>query len=325
MSFKLTHILFFLLVLPWSAAASGLPQPIRQVVTDIGFPEAINFENRTIRIPFRLLGRVVVVTASVEGQEGNFILDTGADKLLLNNQYFEGGYVNNTMASMGTTGLVKSPVRTRSAKDIQWDAFFFKRINADILDLRHIEEKKNTRILGMIGYGMLRDFEIFFDYYLKQIILCKLDKYGNTLDRKPYLRSPLDSLDMKVNGHVVVIDARVNGQALKMGLDSGAEINLLDRQADKSVFENFDIAKRIYLSGVGNEKVEVLAGTLYGVKIDGYKCAGMHTLLTNLDEANNAFGTRLDGVLGFEFFAARPMAINYKKEKLYFYPPVQRP
>jgi hypothetical protein len=301
------------------------PSPSNQLQTDLLFTDAIESPNQTIRIPFRLVGRLIVVTASVEGQEGNFILDTGASKLLLNNKYFKGGYVNNSSSSIGATGQIYGPVRTRTAKEIQWDAFLFKRVNADLLDLTHIEETKNTAILGMIGYGVLRDFEIFFDYFLKQIILCRLDKNGNTLDDNPYLRQPIDSLNARVDGHVVVLQATVDGSDLKLGLDSGAEINLLDRNVDRQVLAKFEIAKRINLMGAGKEKVEVLAGTLYGINLDGIKCAGMHTLLTSLDEANSAFGTRLDGVLGFEFFAARPMAINYKKKKLYFYQPEQRP
>ena len=44
----------------------------------------------------------------------------------------------------------------------------------------------------------------------------------------------------------------------------------------------------------------------------------MKTVLTNLRKMNAAFGTRLDGVLGFEFFAQKRTIINYRKKKLYF-------
>ena len=33
---------------------------------------------------------------------------------------------------------------------------------------------------------------------------------------------------------------------------------------------------------------------------------------------NEAFGTNLDGILGYEFFAQKRTIINYQKEKLYF-------
>jgi hypothetical protein len=33
---------------------------------------------------------------------------------------------------------------------------------------------------------------------------------------------------------------------------------------------------------------------------------------------NEAFGTSLDGVLGYEFFKQKRTIINYQKQKLYF-------
>jgi hypothetical protein len=44
----------------------------------------------------------------------------------------------------------------------------------------------------------------------------------------------------------------------------------------------------------------------------------MKTIVTNLHNMNKAFGTKLDGILGHDFFAQQRVIINYKKEKLYF-------
>ena len=41
-------------------------------------------------IPFQLAGKLIIVKATVDGQPGNFILDTGVSKLVLNDRYFEG-------------------------------------------------------------------------------------------------------------------------------------------------------------------------------------------------------------------------------------------
>ena len=71
--------------------------------------------------------------------------------------------------------------------------------------------------------------------------------------------------------------------------------------------------------GASGKKIEVMAGKLYRVKLtDNIYFAPMETLLTNLNQLNEAFGTSLDGVLGYEFFRQQRTIINYKKEKLYF-------
>ena len=44
----------------------------------------------------------------------------------------------------------------------------------------------------------------------------------------------------------------------------------------------------------------------------------MKTIITNLYNMNKAFGTNLDGILGYDFFAQKRVILNYKKEQLYF-------
>ncbi|HMQ86887.1 MAG TPA: hypothetical protein PKB07_04855, partial [Flavilitoribacter sp.] len=45
----------------------------------------------------------------------------------------------------------------------------------------------------------------------------------------------------------------------------------------------------------------------------------MGTLLPSLEDMNNEFHTRLDGVIGMEFLFPRRTLINYKQKKLFFY------
>ena len=62
-----------------------------------------------------------------------------------------------------------------------------------------------------------------------------------------------------------------------------------------------------------------MAGKLHRVKLSETVYFGpMYTVLTNLNNMNNAFGTNLDGVLGYEFFKQKRAIINYQKEKIYF-------
>ena len=62
-----------------------------------------------------------------------------------------------------------------------------------------------------------------------------------------------------------------------------------------------------------------MAGTLIKLKLSETIFVGpMKTMLTNLTKMNNAFGTKLDGILGYEFLKRKRTIINYKKEKLYF-------
>ena len=108
-----------------------------------------------------------------------------------------------------------------------------------------------------------------------------------------------------------------------MILDSGAELNLLDRKVNRKVLDKFTIIKRVNLIGVGKNEVEVLAGALNEVQCGNQYSEKMNTLLTSLDEINQSFDVNVQGVLGYEFLKKRRVMINYQKRKLYFFSQVR--
>jgi hypothetical protein len=108
-----------------------------------------------------------------------------------------------------------------------------------------------------------------------------------------------------------------------MILDSGAELNLIDRHVNRKVLDNFTIIKRVNLVGVGQREVEVLAGVLKDVYCGRQYQEKMNTLLTSLDALNDGFDAQADGVLGYEFLKSRRTLINYTTHKIYFFNPVR--
>ncbi|MCO6486898.1 MAG: hypothetical protein J5I98_00705 [Phaeodactylibacter sp.] len=316
------RLLTFLILLgtafPLCALAPPGPEPAAKATVRLEFPGAARPGPHAIRIPFVLAGRLIVVQAAVEGIGGNFIVDTGSGRLILNAGHFDGGFPRRSIASVGTTGTVDG-VGVRSTTGFSWDSIAFEKIQAHIIDLSHIETKKNIRVLGLIGYDVLKDFEILIDFQLQQITLVRLDEAGERLDSLAILEEPEDSLGFRLTGHVITLDGWVENTPVKFGLDSGAELNLLHSRVKRRILNHFKISSRANLNGVGARNVEVLAGKLYRFRCNGrIRCSGMRTLLTNLDDINAAYGTELDGLVGYEFLCMRRTIINYKKEKLYF-------
>ncbi len=285
---------------------------------DLIFPQAVQVSPNTVYVPFQLTGRLINVTARVDTMEGAFFLDTGAERLLLNKNYFELNRGSRQVATAGATGTVESAYYKR-VDSLHWDALFFLNQPANILDLSHIERKKNIQLIGIIGYKVLKDFEIYIDYQKKLIILSRLDKKGDRIDQMAIWEEPYDSIDFKLARHLIVLNAKVGRTRLRFALDTGAELNLLDRLVKRKVLDNFEIIKRVKMIGAGKKEIEVLAGTLYRVECGSQKSGGMRTLLTNLDDMGENFGIRLDGFLGYEFLCIRKTLINYKRKKLFFF------
>lgn len=284
------------------------------------FPKAEVVNTNTTRIPFKLVDHLIVIEAELLGQKGNFIIDTGSETLILNKSHFKGQnpILDATKETVGVLDFIDNPLEKRLREFIIKDLVIQNKFS-DVIDLSQIEISKKMHLLGIIGYDILKDYEIFVDMYLNQITLSKVNAKGGKLDNSVYLEKIIDSVDFKLKKHTIVIKANVNGEQLKFGLDTAAEYNQLNTNTTEEALKQFFPKRRIQLVGASGQKIEVLAGKLYRVKLtESIYFGPMQTILTNLNQMNKAFGTKLDGVLGYEFFRQQRTIINYKKEKLYF-------
>lgn len=302
-------ILFFILFVVGASASDK-----------IIFSKAEVLNENTARIPFKLIGHLIVVEGELLDKKGNFIIDTGSETLLLNSVHFKSKYSNHKkmVASSGINGEVRSSYEKR-LNLFKLHNLGIENIKANIIDLSHIEKSKNMNLLGIIGYSILKDYEVFIDFYLNQITLTKVDKHGNRLDSFAFLEKIIDSVDFRLKKHTIVLNVYVENKKARFGLDSGAEFNQLNKNTSKKILKHFVPFKRIFIVGASNKRIEVLVGKLNNVKLDGSESLmPMTTVLTNLSGMYETYGTMLDGVIGYEFLRQKRTVINYKKEKLYF-------
>ncbi len=284
------------------------------------FTKAEILNEYTTRIPFKLVDHLIVVEAELLNKKGNFIIDTGSETLILNSGHFPNMYANNRKYKE-TSGVLEAIDYSyeKQVKEFVLQNFRLENKSSDVIDLSHIEHSKKIKLLGIIGYNILKDYEIFVDMHLNQITLTKVDANGNKLDKQVYLEKIVDSVNFKLKKHTIVLNSTINNQKLKFGLDTAAEFNQISKNVNKKVLKYFIPKKRLTLIGASNKKIEVMAGKLHRVKLNETIYFGpMLTVLTNLNKMNDAFGTDLDGIFGYEFFAQKRTIINYQKEKLYF-------
>ncbi|WP_179020251.1 aspartyl protease family protein [Winogradskyella forsetii] len=286
----------------------------------IVFTKAEFVNASTTRIPFKVIDQLIVVEVELLDKEGNFIIDTGSETLILNSVHFKHSrrYRQDGEQRSGVHREIEN-VKAKYLDALSLEDFRLENLNADVIDLSHIEKIKKIEVLGIIGYSILKEFEVFIDMHLNQITLTKIDKNGELLSDKVYAETINDSIDFELKRHTIIIDAQIGNHIVKFGLDTGAEYNQLNKNLDSEILDYFYPSKELKLTGASGKQVKVMAGKLYRVKLnDSIYFGPMKTVLTNLRQMNSAFSTHLDGILGFEFFAQQRTIINYKKQKLYF-------
>ncbi|GLR16973.1 hypothetical protein GCM10007940_15880 [Portibacter lacus] len=282
------------------------------------FSQALTQDVYSSIVPFNYYQSLIILKAKIGDQEGNFILDTGANGLVLNSQYFSPTSVSNHTA-YGISGEV-SKIGKSEVEEMEMEQLVFHDLEAENIDLTEIENKKNIKILGLIGYDVIKDYEIMLNYRERYVTFSKLDDQGEMILKLPHTQEKIDSFSFTLGNFIPVIEVKIGDESKRMGIDTGAEYNVLDNKRNRNVLENFKVINRINISGADGKQKQALAGILYRLKLsEKYKCASMATILTNMNYLNQIYGTNLDGILGHGFLAPWIFSINYKQKKIYLH------
>ncbi len=272
-------------------------------------------------IPFSRAGNLIVIKARVDSIEGNFILDTGAPGLVLNQTYFR-DYPARQIHDAEQTGITgtSSPTLKTDVKDFNLGTFHYSRIEADLANLGHIENSKNIRILGLVGLEFFKKCEMFIDFDKKQVHLKYISK-KNVLpaskileDESAYKVIPIDLMDNRI-----VTTTELGGKKLKMIIDCAAESNILNSKLPNKLLEYVTISRRVKLTGSGSTQLHALYGNISELKIGDEKIGQLPVLLTNLENTCFSYNGCIDGVLGFDFLSLHKIGFNFVTRKMYIW------
>jgi hypothetical protein len=308
-------------------AVPGTTDTGKDSLTDNGvsitiFSEVIKADSSTFIVPFNRAGNLILVKGKADTIEGSFILDTGCPHLVLNVTYFR--HYPTTYAQdeekNGMTGTV-SAVSQTLIKHFSFGDMSYYRLDADLVNLGHIENSKGVKILGLLGMQLLRQFEMIIDFEKNLIYLHRLGRkeastYRHEMlkDTSAYYTVPVDLIDDRI-----IVKSEMAGKKMKLIIDSGAETNILDSRLPDKVFEQVSITGRVMVAGAGNTKVEALTGNLQNMRIGRQDIATLPVLITNLEKTCFSYGGCVDGVLGFDFLSLQKIGFNFVTRKMYIW------
>lgn len=261
-------------------------------------------------IPLKRAGRLYLIEAVIDGVSGNLVFDTGARDLLLNRTYFRKHVTSGSVSSKGITGDVGS-VELITAGKVEFAGMVFDKLTAEVTDLAHIENRRGVKILGLVGFSLLKKFEILFDPVNGQLTLFRTDAAGrrNNGVIPPFKADHLQKLTG--NGHVVFLKGSIAGRSLNFCFDTAAETNVISSASHKTVLATIAVTRRASLKGAGTGASEVLFGKMNDFSLGTRKIDNMETVVTSLFALEEVYHTSLDGVLGFSFFRNGEICVNF--------------
>lgn len=274
-------------------------------------------ECQSLTIPLKRAGKLFLMEVIIDDQEGNLIFDTGASGLVLNKTYFRKATMAGSTSGGGITGSTNS-MSACVVKRVDVSGLFYDQVKADMADLRHIEDRRGVKILGLFGVDLMNHLEVVFDAQNNELRLNRLDDQGNCLD--PEARAAKydfrHELDTRFN--VMTIHVKIGDKMLNFRLDTGAEINVLHYGLSKKVMNTVEITKRSDIGGVGSGTTKALYGVMKEFELGNCSFGSMEVAVINLAPMCEAYGCNIDGMLGYDFWQKGVFCINLKKREISF-------
>lgn len=267
--------------------------------------ERSNTKTTAHAIPFEKAGNLLLVKAELDGNEGVFILDTGAPTLVVNQQSNQ-----QEIKAKGITGQLSA--NDTFIKNFRWNNAEWKNLSGLSVDMRHFNEVSKSGVQGLIGYEILKDYEVIVDPSAQTITLVSNRK------ELPYdPNTTLASLPMQQQDHMPVIELLINGKKILLGIDTGAEINFLDQGLfEKGQISDFEELGTGIVKGLGgNSEKRERKVKVKNTQAAGIDLADQTFTISDLSSLfpNNGEGLRVQGIVGNAFLNQFRYSINYRK------------
>ena len=272
----------------------------------------------TLIVPIKRAGNLIIVEATVDSIEGNFVLDTGAPYLVLNKTYFRDSPKINDQDSEGinggTDGSFTTVVHNFNILDLK-----FSKLTADVTDLSAIENGRNIKILGLLGTRLFSRFAITVDLFRSVMYIQNVDNNGNIPEDERVFHDRFMFSPIMYLKDVVYLKGTIGTKTLWFGFDTGAETNLLDYNQSKKFLDKMEMISRSTITGVGGSNFDVITAKFDGLIIGDRMFMKNRVLLTSLEKIGKAYDRQVDGILGYDFFVRGIFTINFVKKEFEMY------
>ncbi|QTE37304.1 pepsin/retropepsin-like aspartic protease family protein [Mucilaginibacter gossypii] len=315
------YLLIFFLVFCCFSAAGGEKVTINGITFKSAKPDpdpSPTGDFKTLVIPIKRAGNLIVIEAQIDTLEGNFVLDTGAPYLVLNETYFRDLPHVAEQESAGINGVAGSSFTTY-IRNFNILDLHYPRLRADVTDLSSIENSKGIKILGLLGTRLFSDFAITVDLFRNTLYIQKLDENGNIPPAEKVFHDRFMVSPFRMLNDVILMKGTVNDNSLWFAFDSAAETSLLDYRRSKKLMPDMEVVSRSKIMGIGGTSIEVIYTRFDNLVVGDRKYMKNRILITNLEKMGNAYGYTIDGVLGYDFFVRGIFTINFVKKEFEMY------
>jgi hypothetical protein len=271
-------------------------------------------------VPFELVNRLIMVKADVNGVYGNYMIDTGGQASMLNSTRFAEGTIDvfemNHAPPSGAGGEILDAKGTNNL-EISLGAIRVNGARAMVSDMSHMETNIGVELAGVIGFEVLEQFQLYFDYAAQQVTFQALGENNLPLQDLS-IGQPEQVVDFEFAGHIPILPVRIGDLELKVGLDSGAAGQMIFTRFQDELRGEYEFITRDEMRGADHN---VQMGDVVRISNMALGSIAYEDMIFRFNDLADHGGKAypFDGLLGYGFLSNRPTAINFRTGKLYIW------
>ncbi|MGI4834948.1 MAG: retropepsin-like aspartic protease [Janthinobacterium lividum] len=273
-----------------------------------------------VSLPFEVVGGVIVLrNLAFNGRRGDFILDTGCTYALVIEQAAFPSQVRPSakggLSAAGTTPIQELPITQFDFGQIRPPQL------AQATSLAALRPLVGPRLLGLIGTGLLRRFEVVLDYAHQRLSCYELGPQASSV--RPFTRR--DSVAFTLEKGWPVTLAHIGAVPVPLLLDTGARQNLLDADLARALPAGTRPTGAQPETVVGPAgRVAAQRAFLPKLQVGTAEWRRVPMLLTAPVRYQNGQALPYQGVLGGTFLSQEPLvSFHYGRRQFYFLTPAR--
>ena len=276
----------------------------------------IKDNKRSERIKFDLFNNLIIIPLKINGVELKFLLDSGVDKTIL----FSFDAVDSLM--LKNTKFIKirglSSKQKYSAYKSSGNQIDIKNVSNKNADIYVVFDQENylsgsvgTVINGVIGYDLLKDFVLRFDYSLKTLKFYTPSKFNRPLIF--FKETDIDLINNKPHLKASIADKDIGNKKGNFLLDTGSSDAIWLYQND-----SLTLPSKKFEDNIGFGFRGIITG--YRSKIDHFELTGykFKNAKVAFPDLNVELTKNRVGSIGNEILKRFKFFINYQDKKIYF-------
>ncbi|MDF2474538.1 MAG: hypothetical protein K0S24_21 [Sphingobacterium sp.] len=277
----------------------------------------------TLSIPFRLVNGLIYIESTLNGTKGCFQFDSGAPVIILRKKFVDTDNIRPDVSVdfFGVGGQMGGVVWSAD-NSLAIGALVLNNFEAPVSNMADMALEDGTPIFGLLGIGLLKDYQFTLDYAQQLLLLERIDKNGELLSEEIPKGKLMGHFPLRMKRHIPIVDIAFGTKIYPMGIDCGANANVLKKSLETTLKPFIDYEEgEVDINGVnGTSKGNRIAYLMQG-KLDGFPLQDMYTVITDqsIGGGTGHDALPIDGLLGTPFLNQYKMTLNFKKNTISFY------